>query len=256
MNAEQVFKPVSGIVSRSQRGISLVLVLFVSCSSISAQEPDEAQHTARELFPDNAWTVLVGVQAGSRSMGGEDFDGNLVLRGHGDQAGTDDETLVPRIEPAVLYGLAVDARSGSWGVAIGYAQAHHDWSWKGQAMAPARVLSRIAHLDVRAHVLAARRIQPFVQMGFLYSGIKVEDARTDIASNVSSAVTFKGWGVHGGSGVSVYPARKLKLTVGIRWSYGLYDRASGRTMDRSLLCAGLDVFLSVSTRVGALSLER
>jgi hypothetical protein len=168
----------------------------------------------------------------------------------------DQQILIPALEPALVLGLVLEARSGAWVLGLGYARAVHEWSWRGETQDPARATSSLAHLEVRRHLLTGRALQPFLQAGFVHGRLGVEAGRTDTASDRTHEAGFAGWGVCWGGGVDLYPSAALRLTAGVRGHYCFHDRLASGPLPRSVSSAGVDVYLAVSRRIWAQSFGR
>jgi len=194
---------------------------------------------AGHLFSPRRDHRFISIQVGTRSMGGDDFDGTTFY------AGEDEIFLVPNLDDATFYGVYFDFRNGYWGGGIGYSRASHDWSFAGIPADPADATSHFVDFDFRAHALPRQPIQPFLLLGFSLNGIRVEDGKARAGSDSLENLSMWGLGLNYGAGVDYYIGHRVKLTGGARWHVNGYNSISGQDLDEGLTCHGVNYYLSV-----------
>ncbi len=196
------------------------------------------QHAGYRFPPKRDYRFLT-IQVGTRSMGGDDFDGETFY------SGENDLFLVPKMNDATFYGVYMEFRNGPWGGGFGYSRASHDWSFAGASAEPADATSHFIDFDFRGYALPRSPIQPFLLLGFSFNGIRVEDGKVDLVDTRLDNLSMWGLGLNYGAGVDYYLGRRLKVTGGARWHLDGYNSISGNDLDEGLTCSGVNYYVSV-----------
>jgi hypothetical protein len=161
---------------------------------------------------------LIGVIAPYHAFAGH-FDGSQYFN-----AGNE-LLLVPKLNKAFGYGVAVGGRRGDLDWELYYVRSSHDASWEdlsGQASFDA--------VGANSRFYLGRRgvIRPYANLGIDFCWLKAENmSLTTYAPIRAGEVKFNGIGLIGGLGVAISPVKAVTLYLGgeVRWN--LFGNAKG-----------------------------
>lgn len=140
----------------------------------------------------------------------------------------DELMLVPRLEPAAGWSMALGWRWSANAVEIGYSRSVHDCSFLDTALGTATY--HLVDLGFRHFYRIDRRLQPYFSVDFGVPGwFGLSQGSYDNATGASNGgVRYTGLMLGGGGGVACHLTPRLALTAGaaVRW-FWITDLTTG-----------------------------
>jgi hypothetical protein len=151
---------------------------------------------------------------------GVTFDGESAYL----EVGGDEVMILPRLNKRNLIRAALGHRWQRASFEVSYDRTQHNGTFLGEL---GEATFQAVNFDGRFYMATRGPVQPHVLVGGAVPWLTIKDG-SYLEPNVGDA-RFRGWGVNTEAGVTVYPMRRVGISVGYAYRMMWFDRASGAT---------------------------